>query len=150
MIKLDAPSLLFGSNRIYVTGAKTTANTLNANEKARVCLVFANKEEKLAGPVEEMLNKLAAACGFKEDEKVLINATFRTFSLAQAQLLSKLELVILFGKIPLPANMVDIPKNTPVKLGSLSLVVAEELTKLQADGAEKNKLWNALRRALNI
>lgn len=146
MILLQHPELLFEKTTVYKI---TTTKAKEFNVKSpQILLVFDETNQQLAEPVMQMLSKLVAACGFKDDEKLLINVANETLSLSHIQNQLKPKLVLLFGELKLGGNISALMPNSPALLGNNVFIKTQPLNKLVSSDAEKASLWKAIKQAL--
>lgn len=148
-MKLQAPALLFSNQKIYKTNIAAT--TPVSNEKVKLLLVYSDNSAGLSSSQTDMLMKMVAACGFKAEEKLLINFAKHGLSLASIALtFPEALLVIVFGDIPLSKNMALPKKNFPVQMGDQFFIYTLPVAMLETDKTEKTRLWNALQRVLML
>jgi hypothetical protein len=148
-MKLQLPALLFANQKIYKTNF--AANSPVSDKKVKLLLVYSDNSANLSSSQTDMLIRIVAACGFKAEEKMLINIAKEDLSLARIALtFPETLLVIVFGDIALSKNILLPKKNFPVQIGSQFLIYTSPIAKLETDKTEKTRLWNALQRVLAL
>lgn len=147
MLKLESPEYLFNKRKVYAHTADV--DKLAGASQVKALLVY-NSNGDLNPAHREMLDKMMAACKFKEGETAYVNAAAAPVSLSALQNQYKPGLLVVFGDIVLSKNLAKPVKYVPIEMSGAALLYADTLAQLGTDGAAKKKLWGALQRVLGL
>jgi hypothetical protein len=152
MITLQYPELLFEKTKVYkITHSSNAAEPKEFHVKnPQILLVFEESEVPISEPVQQMFSKLVAACGFSDNEKLLINYAEQLITLSDIQNKLQPKLVLLFGDLKLGGNIAMLKANNPTRLGENVFIKTEQPQKLVTNNAGKTALWKAIKHALTL
>lgn len=149
MIELDAAELLFEKNKVY----RISSEPLKISEKTskRAVFLYESRQEVLAPSAQTMLEKMAKACKFSENEVVYLFAgKHPDISIGKIQQAYAPELVLVFGNIAISRNAQPLTKHHPYEFNGVKVVLTDTPEKLEANSREKTALWKVLQTLLQI
>lgn len=150
MIKLRYPELLFERKILYkISDEYATSHWKEFEPKSlKILLIYEEKETDMSEAVKQMLAKLVVACGYSDNEKLLINLTQQSISLANVQNTLQPEMVLVFGDVKLGGNISSLAPNHPMSIGKVVIIKTDSLVKLTTDEKGKAALWKGIKEGL--
>lgn len=152
MIKLRYPELLFERKILYkISEGNTTSHWKEFEPKSlKILLIYEEKEACMSEAVKQMLVKLVVACGYSENERLLINLTQRNISFSNIQNTLQPEMVLVFGDVKLGGNISSLAPNHPVSIGEVVFIKTDSPVKLTTDEKGKAALWKGIKEGLKL
>lgn len=152
MIKLRYPELLFEREKVYkISGGHSASDWKEFEPKSlKILLIFEESEKDITEATGQMLNKLVVACGYSDNEKLLVSFAQRSISLSNIQNTLQPEMVLLFGDVELGGNISSLTRNQAVLIGEVVFIKTDSLVKLTTDEKGKAALWKGIKEGLKL
>ncbi|HLP51310.1 MAG TPA: hypothetical protein VK154_10530 [Chitinophagales bacterium] len=154
MLQLTSPSLIFNKKKLFKTAvAVENSKTVGIEGKdaAETVLLFTSEAgELLKGEERTQLMKIVSACKLKEDDVVLVNASFaKNLSLAWLRKSFPVKTLIVFGDMEISKNL-KLRKHYAYTIDGVQMLKSEPLQKLFKSDADKKALWMELKKVFGV